>query len=538
MDGGGAAAATQRVGLGQTLYAALVVWLASVPLLRGREFVLRDGTVLMPDLKETLLSTMAAQHLAQGTGAWSRLGLYHPGPLWFYSAAGPLWLADQHPSGLVLAAACIVSASLVLVAIALYRCLGLTHAMVGLLAVAMAFSRLGLRGLVYPWNPTVIILPTTAAIACTAWCLARRSYAAPVLMVFLASFLSQAHLGALALGAVLLLAALVGAWINGSGRARIVTGVAVGVALLVCWAPVIHDQAVGTGNAGAVAKYALTGDVSQRFAPEAPSTALDLSVPSAAAHLIEVTALASGETAAWGGAEFTVGLEHDVRPSSLVVFAVLLLLCLVGTQPRRLRPRGADAFTAWMARLILLCLALELLAAMRARTEFRYYLVATSAGVGAAMWVCSALVLVRVMSRLPLPVPRAVLRIAVSAAVAIGIVTIMVFQLRGNAGRFDFEDDAHDPVIARIIEASDGQVIGIETTSPFNLDQAQWLAVTLERRGHRVAVGPELAQRFSDQQRNRRAELTVVVSPPDAAPAGCASVGTFRGAGLCLRPPA
>ena len=55
-------AGLRRPGLGTVLYAALVAVMASVPLLRGRDFVVHDSTILMPDLNETVLSTMAAQH--------------------------------------------------------------------------------------------------------------------------------------------------------------------------------------------------------------------------------------------------------------------------------------------------------------------------------------------------------------------------------------------------------------------------------------------------------------------------------------------
>jgi len=516
-------------------YVLIVGVMAAVPLWRGWDFVRHDGTVLMPDLKETLLSAMAAQHLAQWTGAWSRLGLYHPGPMWFYAAAGPLWLADDHPSGLVLAAAGVVSASLVLVAVALLKGVGVGRSLVGLVALMLAFSQLGVRGLLYPWNPTVIILPTTAGIACAAWCLARRSYVAPVATVVVASFVAQAHLGAVALGTLFIAAAAIGAWVNGDRRSRTVTAAAMAVAILVCWAPVARDQVSGTGNAGAVAKYVATGEVSNRFEPETPSRTFNLSVPASAGRLVEVTALASGNTAAWGGADFTVGLEHDVSPLSSVLFALLLALCLVGAEPGRIRPTQSDRFTTWMARLVLVCLVLEFLAAARARSEFRYYLVATSSGVGAAMWVCAALVAVRLLQRIPRCAPARPLRWATAALSLVAVLALAAYQLDTPEARFEYQDDTNEPMVSELVDLSGGKVIGIDATSPFLLDQAQRLGIALEIEGQPVASAPQLDQRFSDQQRRRHPDLVAVVTQPGEPVDGCEPLGPFLSAEICVR---
>ena len=519
-----------RVGFGLA-----VAVMAVVPLLRGRDFVTHDGTVLMPDLKETQFAAMAAQGFHQMTGAWSRLGLYPPGPMWFYVAALPLSSADQHPSGLVLAAAVVVSVSLVCAAVALSRGAGYARGLVGLLALAGAFHQLGLKGLVYPWNPTVIIVPTTAAVVCAAWCLARRTVVGPVLVALLGSFIAQAHLGALALGLVLVAIAGIGVWIHGDLRSRSISAAAMGLVLLVCWAPVARDQVWGSGNAGAVAKYAATGEVAPRFPPEPPSKALDLSIPSATAHLAEVTALTSGDTASWGGAEFLVGLEHSVTPVAVATFLGLLALCVVASEPRRFRPRNPDAYTTWLARVILVCIALELLASIRARGEFRYYLVASSAGVGAAMWVCAALVVMRFVLRTSLSNQRERLRVPVAALSAIGVLLLVLPQLGAASARFDYQDDEGDPVVAKILELSDGASVGLEIGSPFLLDQAQRLGLAVKFDGGTVAAGKGIGHRFSDVERRSHADLVAVSSPPGASPPECEVIGMFRDAEVCVR---
>ena len=56
----------------------------------------------------------------------------------------------------------------------------------------------------------------------------------------------------------------------------------------------------------------------------------------------------------------------------------------------------------------------------------------------------------------------------------------------------------------------------------------------MELNGRPVAVGPDLRQRFSDQQRNRTPDVTVVITSPDGAAAGCEVLGEFHGAEVCL----
>ena len=85
---------------------ALPVLLVGVRTVRART------TWWTPDLLQTLLAVRSAEHLQQLAGPWSRIGIAHPGPAWFYAAAPSLALAGGHPSGLVLGAATVAAGSL------------------------------------------------------------------------------------------------------------------------------------------------------------------------------------------------------------------------------------------------------------------------------------------------------------------------------------------------------------------------------------------------------------------------------------------
>src|SRR5215471_1441629 len=126
-------------------------------------------------------------------GAWSRFGWHHPGPLPFYLLALPYRLVPA-AHGLLFAAGFLnflATAGCVAVAVRHPR----MRALVLLGGVAIVERGLGVAQLVDPWNPTLPIIPFLLfVLLCLELALAPRRWTLAAI-VFMASFVVQAHVG-------------------------------------------------------------------------------------------------------------------------------------------------------------------------------------------------------------------------------------------------------------------------------------------------------------------------------------------------------
>lgn len=511
-----------------------------VPLRVGINAV-RDRLILFgaPDLMETLLPTLAAQQGQQGVGAWSRLGLFHPGPAWYYWAAPFLALANDHPAGLILAALALVSACGAVIVLVVRRGGGPMAGGVAGTVVLLGYHRLSLLGLAYPWNPTVLIMPVAAGLVCAAESIRRGSLAVAAAGVVLGSIVAQAHLGGIPLGALIIVGNAGGAGLARWRLARPVHPFAVAgvvVALLLPWSPVLVDQLIGTGNAGAVADYTVTGSVDQRFPADPPSESLDLSVPRMAQWYGSTVSLAEGESAEWGGAQFLRGLDREPRWSSSLVAVGLIAVAAVVAQPRRRWPEIA-AEAAWLCRIGLAAAVLEAVVALRARSEFRPYLIAGASGIGLVLWLGVALAGTNAARRIVRPHLRNERKLDLLRLVAVPLAAVVIassLATRISSPTIPFDYDT--PGVTALAEAAPEGSFVVEADSLGSLFTTQLVVASLERRGRTIAVDGRYGHRFSDRNRGREgdARRLYLDTPDGLAARRCRPLGPVQELTLCL----
>lgn len=503
--------------------------LAAAPVALGFRIVRERSVLLMPDLLETALAAQGAGHGQQFVGAWSRLGLYHPGPLWFWWASPFFAAAGAQPSGLFFAALALVAVGGPAVVAMIGVEAGALGGGVAAVTLLAAVHQLGLVGLAAPWNPTVLIVPVAVGLvaAAVSW---RRAvwWTAPV-AVAAGSFTAQAHLGAVGLGGLITASTLAGVVRQ---RRSIVRpwrlGLALAVVLVAAWSPVVFDQVAGSGNLGAVSRYVATGEVDPRFAPEPPSRSLQLQPEGVVAQLASVTAMVEGDGASWAGADFQRGLEHRPSPWSVATLVVLVGCAVAGI--------WTDGFLRPLSTLALLGLLVELVAAARGRHEFRPYLIAGGAGVGIVLWLVAALLVTRWLRprlRLHRPVPRLV-------AMTVGCMAVGFLALSLPVDRFPglpLSIDHRSSAIARIQRLDPASGVELRVDDVRLLNAQQRLVLALEHAGVRVGVHGRYGSRFSDRQRRHRGGREIVWSPADSSrPASCRPLGPFADGSLCLMP--
>lgn len=152
------------------------------------------------------------------TGAYSRLGIRHPGPLreWWFGAA--YWLSGRR-AGALPATALALNVTSGIVALAAARASGGARHVIGA-AAGLLLLVIGLRlDLHSPWNPHLAVLAGWAALWTTVAALRRSGWVRPAAVVYL-SFTAQLHAAFLPLAGVALVAVLVAWWRDMPARRR------------------------------------------------------------------------------------------------------------------------------------------------------------------------------------------------------------------------------------------------------------------------------------------------------------------------------
>jgi hypothetical protein len=193
------------------------------------------------------------------TGAPSRYGWDHPGPLLFWLLAPSRWVAGN--TGVLVGVVCINGAALAAALLLARRRGGLPFAVLLGVAMLILVRALGANLLIDPWNPWVAVLPFLVYLL-LAWSVAERDLAALPWLVAVGSFLVQTHVGYAPLVAGAGATAVVLALLRHPDEPGLVTRdvrkwavLTAGVAALVWLGPLIQQFTGSPGNLGEIVDY-------------------------------------------------------------------------------------------------------------------------------------------------------------------------------------------------------------------------------------------------------------------------------------------
>ncbi len=195
-------------------------------------------------------------------GPYSRFGWNHPGPLLYWLLAIPYHLFGDKPEALLTAAATLNALTIAAMSLVAWRRGRLALVSCTMAATAVLLHAMGPAMMRDPWNPFITLLPL-ALIALLAWSVVEGDAWMWPLLLFVASYELQSHIGYLPILTMIAVAIVLLAWRRDSFRSllpsdrtqrRFVLGVSSAV-LFGCWLPVIVDQVAGTGNLGAITHY-------------------------------------------------------------------------------------------------------------------------------------------------------------------------------------------------------------------------------------------------------------------------------------------
>lgn len=485
-----------------------------------------------------MLATSSAAHGLQHLGPWSRIGIYHPGPAWFYWSAPFFRLAGGEPWGMVLAASAGAALCAAAIVILVWRVSGFAFAAIAASVVMLGTLQLSALGLSAPWNPTILILPTSCGLVAVGAVIARGSVGPSLVAVLCGAVVAQSHLGTLPLGLAIIAGGILGLVQaqrrDGRPLARRPLALVVVVAA-VPWLPVAYDSVAGPGNARATAEYLVKGTVRGEEAEHPMGISRALSTTDALRELASVAFLTEPKTALWAGVDLPAGTHHRPSRRSSAAGALCLGAAAWAARPRR---RAVAPFDAVLARVALLAFALCALAALRVRHEFRPYLIVSAAGVGLVLWIAVALSVAAAMSRLAATRPAGRPLIWCTAATAVVVASAIALP------RFDHQIENGAPMpddpsaIARIrAVAPEGRVrFDVSGTWP-TVPSVMSLTLELKRAGVDVAVRGRLDEQFGDAERDAPWSGALLVVRPIGSPppSRCRDVTTYSTVAICVR---
>ena len=319
-----------------------------------------------------------ALRLDELLGPYSRYGWNHPGPALFYASAPLYWLSGRRFAGLS-ATAVVVNIVCVALIVVVARRGGGPRAGWTAAAVMIAFCWLfGLNELANPWNPLMVILPTTLAAVSLAAAVQGIRWT-PALAVAAGSFAVQSHVASAPIVAGMGIAAFVLLLTEIKARRWPLTNrhllTTVGLVVLVMWGlPLYEELRPGEGNVETLVGYfgsssggQAAGDVVRNVGAQ-----LTLSVRSMGDYINPLAVFPAFGPARWA------------------VAAVQLVL--VGAAVTVGRARGR-VFASSLAIVAAAGAAMALASTFRAVDELYTYLTTAAIGVGLALWLSVALFL-------------------------------------------------------------------------------------------------------------------------------------------------
>lgn len=444
------------------------------------------------------------------TGAYSRYGWSHPGPLLFFAFAVPYRLFGADPDALRLAAL-LVNLVFLAVLVWLVRRRGEAAMTVIVLATAALVWGMVSHSLSDPWNVTIAMIPMVVGIVGGWAAIDGDPWGLPIAAVAV-TFVGQAHVGfgvvVVPLFLVTFAAVGVGALRRGDRSSLLRSGLVVaGSAVLVV--PVLYDLLVRwPGNVGRLVKWSLTNDepkVGWTSALQMIGRTSSLSFPP---HPRFPGVFVAGIE------EVAVGVLPGTSLVALVVAAVVAWRRGWGSELRLCVSLGV----VWVAGTI---------AAARITRPLAPWLIDWLQPLGWMTWAAVVLVAWRALRASPRAAPAGprVEGAAWLLAVAVVVAGSIVFAHREWTERYlSAELDGTVDAFAAAVAAADldGPVqVSFEGEHVRTAPLFQGLVARLEQEGVDACVRPELSYQFDDE-RVCPAEVSgalLVRNEPRAAPA-------------------
>lgn len=438
-------------------------------------------------------------------GPYSRYGWNHPGPLLFWLLALPYRLSGSSSGSLLFSAAVINVAAVVGIGVFAWRRGRLALVAITSTALGLVVLHIGPSQLRDPWNPSVTVLPLALFIV-TAWSTAEGDRIAPLVLAVVGSFLVQSHIGFVPMVVVLTLIGVLGFVRAGGSRTPVVVG---GIALALCWIPVLVDQFWGSGNLMSVTRYFTTGGH--------PGTGLGSAVGIIAREL--------GGIAPWlGGREPVDPVDGHLLGTAvirLVVPTVAYWLAILAAH--RSNARSAVRFQAITG----VCALVAVVSVSRITPPVFDYLVRWVWIVAMLVWVSivwsfwSAFVTIAAARRRVLAVATTVLVAACAVSVTWSSArTIRWIDRVGTPdGEWWVQVDAITPdTLQHLADTTpSGSLVLVTTLGTVNGSIADGVRLQIERAGFDVAVDDELVNTYGESRaisgRTPAATLVVVTGP-------------------------
>lgn len=502
------------------------------------DFVHRRRVLIAPDMFQTVLATLAAAQGQQYVGAWSRIGVNHPGPAWFYWAAPFSILFGHHPAAVVLAAGALAATGATVAILVVGRASGGVASMVAAAVLLVGLVQLNLIGVVAPWNPTIVIFPVLAGLVCTADTWSRGSRASAVGAVLFGGLVAQSHFGTVGLGMAIVMGGLLAAVFGGRRSGRPVTALfalLLALCVVVPWVPVAADQAFGEGNARSVATYAIAGTINGRPAHYKQGGSQRLGPVESVGHLASVTFLVQPDVALWAGIDVPAGRNHAPSRQSWVVGLLVLGLAAALARPTQRWPEGGRRHSAWLCRAGLVGFACQLVATLQIHDEFRPYLVVGSAGVGLTLWLGVTLGgLGWVRARVTAPLARRIPEVSMGVFMLVAAIALPRLDWRIEGASLPPRAPS---TFRSLLAETDGAPVTLRTNAARLLDTYYTFTWELEQRDIPVSVRGPWSYRFSDRQRRLPFRGREVLLRDPAAPSrrDCTDVGRYRSVVICVR---
>ena len=323
---------------------------------------------------DNALLEMATQETVQGvyTGAYSRFGFHHPGPMYFYMRYPLYALSGNTASSFYLSTALIVGISLWLS----FQIIRKNSSPVSTIIFTFVFSlfMLTLTRTIWlsQWNPFIIIFPLCLFIISAAAYSSGANHSLYI-TVITGSFLAQTHIGMLPMVAIVFLYLTVFVVLQRSLKSREL--IISAVLLLIFWIPVIVDQfsPQGSGNISIISKI-----ISQY--PSVGITRISI-----AAWLSSVVPIEMIFLGPWIK-------EHFSSPVIFHTIIVLFRFPLLFYAWILARKRNKEGFETRLCELTLLLIFVSLLSVFSIRGEIFQYLTLWFSVVSALSWFSILLV--------------------------------------------------------------------------------------------------------------------------------------------------